>query len=78
MNKTTNWIKEDYYCPNCGKQEVWMEENSGDYYVGETYLCINCAFKFALPCSVVITTENDDFNYLDIIKTIKEKLKNED
>ncbi len=30
------------YCPKCGKQEVWVEDSEGDYYVGPSYFCDAC------------------------------------
>ncbi len=37
-----NWGKTDYYCPYCGKQEVFEEAGAGDYYLGTQALCIAC------------------------------------
>jgi predicted RNA-binding Zn-ribbon protein involved in translation (DUF1610 family) len=37
------------YCPNCGKQSVWIDTGGGDYYVGETHLCVSCDTSFYLP-----------------------------
>lgn len=37
-----NFEKSEYYCPNCGTKEVWQEQGSGDYYLGEEWLCTNC------------------------------------
>lgn len=39
----------ELYCPNCGKQEVWVEQGPGDYYVGEGHLCGACRCTFRLP-----------------------------
>ena len=39
---TETWKKIEMYCPSCGKQEVWQEQSSGDYYVGEGYICVDC------------------------------------
>lgn len=36
-----DYTKSDYYCPNCGKREVWSG-GGADYYVGEAYYCTNC------------------------------------
>jgi len=43
------WEKTDYFCPACGKQEVWREDGEGDYYVREDYVCISCGVEFNLP-----------------------------
>ena len=37
------------YCPNCGKQTVYVEDNDGDYYEGPTHLCTSCDRDFTLP-----------------------------
>lgn len=34
--------KSDYFCPRCGKKELWICQDGGDYYVGETYYCLAC------------------------------------
>lgn len=50
QTKKEDWTKEEYFCPECGQKSVWCRiENSGDYYVGETYLCVNCDTYFYLP-----------------------------
>lgn len=36
------------FCPNCGKQSVWEEQGSGDYYCGPDYLCISCDHRFSI------------------------------
>ncbi len=41
--------KTDVRCPSCGEQTVW-ESTEGDYYSGNTFLCLSC---------------NHDFNYFD-------------
>lgn len=30
------------YCPECGKQSVWSEDDEGDYYDGPQYICCAC------------------------------------
>lgn len=37
------------YCPECGKQTVYVENSEGDYYVGPTHLCVSCDSNFTLP-----------------------------
>lgn len=39
----------DYFCPNCGKQSVFVENCEGDYYLGPTHYCIECKFEFSMP-----------------------------
>lgn len=36
------WEKTSLYCLNCGKREVWMDTDGGDYYQGDSYLCTVC------------------------------------
>lgn len=43
------WEKTSYHCPRCGNKEVWHETSGGDYYVGETHLCLACNAHFYLP-----------------------------
>jgi hypothetical protein len=35
----------DYYCPYCGKQDVWQEVGGDDYYTGTTNRCFACEEK---------------------------------
>lgn len=37
------------FCPHCGKQEVWVEQSGGDYYVGQHHMCLACRWTFYLP-----------------------------
>jgi DNA-directed RNA polymerase subunit RPC12/RpoP len=39
----------ELHCPHCGKREVWVNCNGGDYYVGEQYLCAACGWTFYMP-----------------------------
>ncbi len=39
----------DYFCPACGKQTVWEEQGSGDYYEGVDYVCTSCNHSFTIP-----------------------------
>lgn len=41
----------DYFCPNCGKKSVYVEQWEGDYYSGPHHYCISCKFDFSLPSS---------------------------
>lgn len=36
------WTKDEFFCPKCGKQELWREGGSGDYYLGPSYYCVAC------------------------------------
>lgn len=46
---TEPWEKTDLYCLNCGRQEVWICDDGGDYYQGETHMCLSCEHSFNLP-----------------------------
>ena len=48
------------YCPQCGVQGRVYRSTDGDYYVGETYICAACAFKFYMPGSGTIDDGSDD------------------
>lgn len=37
-----DYEKTEYYCPNCGKQAVWICKDGGDYYLGEQSVCTEC------------------------------------
>lgn len=42
--------KKQYFCPQCGKQEVYLQmDDEQDYYVGYTYYCFACRYSFHLP-----------------------------
>ena len=53
-----NWKKSDLYCLNCGKKKLWFNDNGGDYYQGETYLCVKCDCQFNLPHEPYSVDEN--------------------
>jgi hypothetical protein len=44
-----SWETTEYFCPNCGRRDVWHETSGGDYYVGELHLCRSCKHGFHLP-----------------------------
>ena len=46
---THGWEHTDFYCPSCGKQEVWVEDGPGDYYAGPDYLCRVCGGGMGCP-----------------------------
>lgn len=49
---THHYIEEfekcDLFCPNCGVRSVWQEQSQGDYYLGETFICISCDHDFSI------------------------------
>jgi len=53
------WEDTRFYCPNCGKKDsVWREVGPGDYYLGESYLCISCNHGFCLPIETCDESNN--------------------
>ena len=40
--------RSDYFCPKCGRTELWKEEGSGDCSLGSGYLCLKCKLHFYL------------------------------
>ena len=40
--------KTDIFCPNCGKQNIWVAVGEGDYYEGPTHYCLDCRYHFGL------------------------------
>lgn len=55
------WRKIEMYCPNCGKQDVWQEDSTGDYYVGEGYICVGCNQEWTIqgPSEIHPSNEQD-------------------
>lgn len=39
----------ELHCPNCGEQNVHVQDAEGDYYHGPNYYCTKCRFMFKLP-----------------------------
>lgn len=36
-------VKTDYFCPHCGKQDMWQDAKGGeDYYLGASTYCESC------------------------------------
>lgn len=41
--RLVEWIKSDWYCYVCGKQDVWQRTDEGDdYYVNRSATCGSC------------------------------------
>lgn len=47
------------FCPKCGRQGVWHDTSSGDFYVGEQYICSGCEYSFHMPCNRDCSDHND-------------------
>lgn len=69
-----NFKKTNYYCMNCGKKSLWMQDDGGDYYEGEAYYCTSCDHR--LNTNGVFKT---DKHYLECdrqkLQGIKRELK---
>lgn len=70
QNHTKTFELTAYYCPNCGKKEVWSDHGAGDYYEGPTFLCVSCETAFTLP-----TVRNLEESLLEvyIVEQLNEK-----
>lgn len=54
--------KTEYYCPNCGCQGVWVEED-GDFYIGSLGICMSC--KKSHHCAAdFYDVEDEVYNYI--------------
>lgn len=43
MDCAVEWVLSDYYCPSCGKRDMWQECGSGeDYYHNASVRCASC------------------------------------
>lgn len=65
------WEKCDYFCPNCGKKEVWEEQGGGDYYAGVDYVCVACDHFFYLPSGTFTRKDKNQITILEQLKTGK-------
>lgn len=44
--KLIDYIKSDYFCPQCGKQDMWQDvKNSEDYYHHNSVECSSCEYQ---------------------------------
>ena len=39
---TSTWERTDWFCPHCGKKALYEEQGRGDYYAGQSVVCISC------------------------------------
>ena len=44
----TEYKKTNLFCPTCGANQVWKDEDPGDYYTGSDYVCVGCNFSHNL------------------------------
>ena len=72
------WEKSDYFCPRCGAGDSeWFQAScGGDYYVGETHLCLKCEAHFYLPTDPRAQPENwQDKQRLEAIRAVLDTTK---
>jgi len=62
------WGKTDLHCLNCGSSGLYAE-NEGDYYQGETHICLDCGYYFNLPCDP--SDGNEDEQKKQILKHLR-------
>lgn len=56
--RVVDWIKSDWYCPKCGKQDMWQEgRGGGDYYHDNTVQCHSCGHDMCCVPTVEDTIE---------------------
>lgn len=63
-----SYEKTKYHCPNCAMLEVW-KSGSGDYYLGETFICTGCSHFFYLPHSPMEIVEANVLGILEQLKS---------
>lgn len=56
-----------YFCPNCGEQKVWAEQDGGDYYVGADFVCAGCGQDWTMQGP----SSNVDANKLAILEQLR-------
>jgi transposase-like protein len=67
------WETTDYFCPRCGKQDVWVEDSPGDYYTGPSHLCKACGADFSLPYGCDARPNNwQDSQRLEALRSAQE------
>ncbi len=42
------WVKSEWFCMECGKQDVWQLADQGDdYYIGHSARCHSCEHEMS-------------------------------
>lgn len=49
------WIKADWYCPSCGKQEMYQDRSfpGSDYYHESSVTCFACGYDMCCVGEVI-------------------------
>jgi predicted RNA-binding Zn-ribbon protein involved in translation (DUF1610 family) len=58
------WLKTEYFCPKCGSERVWVNEEQLRVREDEQYICIVCAFMFTMPVAGEITNGETELSAL--------------
>jgi transposase-like protein len=69
--RQTTYLMTTLFCPSCGKQTVWNEDDPGDYYVGETYVCTSCDSHFTIQGPNVIEPKEIE---AQVVKQLREAI----
>jgi transcription elongation factor Elf1 len=65
-----DWLPSTYFCPNCGKQKVYVESGDGDYYEGATHICVACKSRFSIPTCYAIELGDIDDSFRQIVNQL--------
>ena len=39
-------VEEEIFCPYCKSDKIYQRRDGGDYYMGETWVCLDCEQGF--------------------------------
>ena len=59
----------DYYCPNCGKQTVW-EDDQYDHNVENGFYCLFCITTWSMPFFHVNTNAKESKQIMTDLKNM--------
>lgn len=62
------WSLTEYFCPQCGKKDVWIRGDGGDCELGEKHICTECEHTFYLPDGVSKASDEQDVQRLHYLK----------
>ncbi|MEF1335466.1 hypothetical protein REH81_01555, partial [Vibrio rotiferianus] len=59
---TEKWEQTEYFCPKCGKRNVWESFDPDDGELGSQYMCAEkgCGATFHMPTGVFYAHEDED------------------
>jgi predicted RNA-binding Zn-ribbon protein involved in translation (DUF1610 family) len=62
------WLKTEYFCPKCGSERVWVNEEQLRVREDEQYICILCAFMFTMPVAGVRHAQMSGFEFMSVVR----------